>query len=160
MRTKKRPRRKAADGVEEQLLTDTIIQAGTRRRVYIASSLGSYGTPRYMRRLDQLRTRFPTAEIIEPRLLFRDSADWLRRWPVVLRRIDVLVFFTDPQGTVAAGTIREIVDAVFMGIPVYRLTVRTGLQPASRLNVRFLKRATPSRLARVEPRAAGRGRAG
>lgn len=90
-------------------------------RVYVASSLHTFDTPRYGTELARIRERFPHAEIVPARGLFGSHADWKRGWPGILATIDALVFFADDDGYVGLGVWTELCDAGAHGIPIWYL---------------------------------------
>jgi len=51
------------------------------QRIYIASPIATYQSPRYDQKLAQIARHFPGAEILQARHLFDSTADWRRRWP-------------------------------------------------------------------------------
>jgi hypothetical protein len=69
--------------------------------------------------LQQLRDRLPTDLVVYARDLFNDPTDWRRRWPVLVRVIDALVFFTDHAGFIGRGVYDEISDARAANKPVH-----------------------------------------
>lgn len=87
-------------------------------RVYVASSLHTFDTPRYGTELARIREHFPHAEIVPARGLFGSNADWKRGWPALLPTIDALVFFADDDGYVGLGVWTELCDADERGIPI------------------------------------------
>jgi hypothetical protein len=96
-------------------------------RVYVASPLHTFDTPRYSTELARIRERFPHAEIVPARGLFRSNADWKRAWPAILATIDALVFFADDDGYVGYGVWTELCDADARGIPIWYLAPHNRL---------------------------------
>lgn len=90
-------------------------------RVYVASPLHTFDTPRYGRELARIRERFPHAEILPSRGLFTCNADWKRGWPDLLTTLDALVFFADEDGYVGLSVWTELGDADERGIPIWYL---------------------------------------
>ena len=90
-------------------------------RIYVASPIQTYGTPRYAAMVARLREVTPHAELLLARDIFISNSDWRARWPALLPTIDALVFFDDDDGCIGAGTERELADAWLAGIPVYFL---------------------------------------
>jgi hypothetical protein len=88
-------------------------------RVYVASSLHTFDTPRYNTELARIREHFPHAEIVPARGLFGSNAHWKRRWPDILTTIDALVFFADDDGYVGLGVWTELCHADERGIPIW-----------------------------------------
>jgi len=92
-----------------------------RPRVYAAHPMTSYRTEHERACLDALAALLPGAEIIDPAVRYRTNAGWLRAWPRLLSTLDALVLFADETGTVGAGCLREVVDAVAAGLVVGHL---------------------------------------
>ncbi len=91
--------------------------------------------------------RFPDAAIVDASTAFRSSAEWRERWPVTVRTIDGLVFLTAECGVIGAGVYLEILDAVFVGVPVWMLTPGDDFVPVALLDFRFRQKPTPRRFA-------------
>ncbi len=96
------------------------VACGTPERVYIASPISTYQTPRYDRMLTEIAQHYPRAEILQARHLFQSTADWRRRWPQLLPTLTGLVFFSDVDSTIGLGVWSEIQDAADR-IPVWFL---------------------------------------
>lgn len=96
-------------------------------RVYVASSLSTYRTPRYDRMVASVREQFPHATILPARDQFTSNHDWRRRWPDLLPTLQGVVFFADNDGYVGYGVWTELNDALDRGIPVRYLTPNGGL---------------------------------
>jgi hypothetical protein len=92
-----------------------------RPRVYAAHPMTSYGTEHERTCLDTLAALLRGVEIIDPATRYRTNAGWLRAWPRLLSTLSGLVVFADETGTVGAGCLREVVDAVAAGLPVLML---------------------------------------
>lgn len=90
-------------------------------RVYVASSLHTFDTPRYNTELARITEHVPHAEIMPARSLFTSHAEWRRGWPNILTTIDALVFFADDDGYVGYGVWTELCDANERGIPIWYL---------------------------------------
>lgn len=90
------------------------------RRVYVASPITTYGMPRYDLKLVLVAQHFPRAEILQPRELFRSTADWRSRWPQILPTLTDLVFFAETDHTIGLGVWSELQDAAGV-IPVWFL---------------------------------------
>jgi hypothetical protein len=108
-------------------------KTGSTPRVYLASPIQTYDSPRYERMVAMVAARFPGAEILEARALYRSHQDWLDRWPVILPTLTALAFFSDDDGYIGAGVSREIDDASAQGIDVWALTDRGVFCPMSRV---------------------------
>ncbi len=80
-------------------------------RVYVAAPLVAFDSPRYREAIRTLRRLLPDVDLIEAKQLFRNTQDWKRRWPRVLREIDHLVFVADSDRTIGAGVFQELLDA-------------------------------------------------
>jgi hypothetical protein len=89
-------------------------------RIYVASPLTTYRTPRYDAKLAQIGARFPAATLLPARDLFRSTAEWHEQWPLLLPTLTTLVFFTEIEGTIGLGVWSEVHDAA-EGIPVWYL---------------------------------------
>nr|BAL53905.1 hypothetical protein HGMM_F11C09C13 [uncultured prokaryote] len=88
-------------------------------RVYVACPLTLYAPDHaYRRLLARVRRLFPGAEIVSPREMFTNTRDWLQRWPTLLSTLDALVVIPDGD-RVGLGVLREVTDALFVGIPIY-----------------------------------------
>jgi hypothetical protein len=90
--------------------------------VYLASPIATYYTLRYDRMRAHVERLFPGAAIVAARGLYRNSADFLRRWPTIRHSLSTLVFFTDEQQYIGYGVFTEIRDARDGGLPVFFLT--------------------------------------
>jgi hypothetical protein len=78
----------------------------------------SYGTDYAGACLDFLHEQMGGWEIIDPAVVFADTADWLARWPSLHRDLSVVIVFGDEAAYVGAGCLREVTDAIVAGIPV------------------------------------------
>lgn len=125
-----RPPRKRRDGGAQYPNPVTI--AG---RVYVASSLSTYGTPRYDTMIAEARALFPRADVLPACDLFADRTDWLRRWPGVLRSLATVVAFADAEGWIGYGVWSEVRDALRRGLPVYFLTDDGAAHPWATVTV-------------------------
>lgn len=99
---------------------DSITSA--EKHVYLASPIGTYHTPRYDRMLAHAGRHFPDASILPARGLYRDVADFKRRWPRLLPTLSALAFFADEAGYIGYGVWTEIRDMRRRGLPVWFLT--------------------------------------
>jgi len=117
-------------------------------RVYAAHPMTSYGTGHEARMLAHLGRHFPEAEVVNPSAQgWVSDDDWLADWGALLPILDLLVVFAGPDGTIGAGCLREIADALARCIPVLTLDNDGQLRAFGGLSVDEL---TPS------PRAIGR----
>jgi hypothetical protein len=89
-----------------------------RPQVYAAHPMTSYGTEHERACLDTLAALLPGSEIIDPATRYWSNTGWLRAWPRLLSTLSGLVLFADETGTVGAGCLREVADAVAAGLPV------------------------------------------
>jgi hypothetical protein len=89
-----------------------------RPPVYVAHPMTGYGTPHAVACLDALGALLPDARLIDPATVFASDAEWQRSWPRLVRRLWGFVIFGAEDGTVGAGCIRELADAIAMGVPV------------------------------------------
>ena len=96
----------------------------TRRRIYCAHPIVSYGTARERDCLATLRGLLPDVELYDPAGRYRTDAGWLRAWPRVLPTLSGLVVFGTRDGVVGIGCLREIADARRFGLPFAMLDHR------------------------------------
>lgn len=89
--------------------------------VYIASPVSTFQTARYEVNLIRIRRRYSEAEILEPRRLFKSTADWRAKWSSTLEHITELVFFCDESDHYGDGLAFELEDARLRHIPVWYL---------------------------------------
>ncbi len=89
--------------------------------VYAAHPLTCYRSAHERACLDAIASAFPGAEVLDPAECFADNADWLAGWPALVPTLSALVLFADEQGSVGAGCLREVADAIAEDIPVLLL---------------------------------------
>jgi hypothetical protein len=65
-----------------------------------------------------LQDLLPEVELYDPATRYSSNATWRRAWPRVLETLSGLVLFASLDGTIGAGCMREVLDAVAWGIPV------------------------------------------
>jgi hypothetical protein len=128
-------------------------------RIYVAHPLITYGTDWSAACLQCLRKLLPNVDLIDPEDQSWSAESWLFEWPWVLGGLSAVVVFGDGDGSVGTGCIREVTDAVFLGLPVWafdgrRLVELTGFQllPEWRRTARraaVLVVGRPLRLAKV-----------
>jgi len=104
-----------------------------RPHVYVAHPLTSYRTEWAEECLRRLRKLLPGVDLIDPENRAWSEDLWLSEWPAVLGGLSALVAFPDKAGTIGTGCIREVTDAIFLGLPVWafdghRLVELTGLE--------------------------------
>lgn len=90
-------------------------------RVYVASPIQTFATPRYDASVIRIQSHFPEAEMLPAREVFVTNAEWRKCWPALLPTLDAVVFFDDEDGCIGAGTEQEIGDAWIQGTPVFFL---------------------------------------
>jgi hypothetical protein len=118
-----------------------------RRTVYLAAPLVAFDSSAYDRTQDALVRA--GCFVIAARDEFSSTADWLARFGDVLSKVQALVVVPGPGGVVGAGVLREIVEAIVLGIPTY---LADGNRFHPLYGVRFTVLDRPSRhcFARVE----------
>jgi hypothetical protein len=90
-----------------------------RPRVYAAHPKTCYGTDHAARHLGRLAELLPEADIVDPETLrWRTEEQWRRSWPKVLAGLSSFVVFAGTDGTIGAGCIRELTDALVRHIPI------------------------------------------
>jgi len=89
-----------------------------RPRVYCAHPITTYGTAYERACFNTLAELLPDVELYDPAGRYKTSAAWRRAWPRVLASLDGLVVFVAEDGTIGAGCLREITDAIVMGLPL------------------------------------------
>lgn len=118
--------------------------------VYAAAPLTLRRDPElHGRRLQQIRSHYPDARIVDALEEFDGLRDWQTRWPTLVRRIDTLVFMADKEGTIGAGTVKELMDAIVHRVPVQHVT-GAGLLPFSAVHLLGLAAPSAWRAMRVE----------
>jgi hypothetical protein len=122
----------------------------TRRRIYCAHPIVSYGTARERDCLATLRGLLPDVELYDPAGRYRTDAGWLRAWPRVLPTISGLVVFGTRGGVVGVGCLREIADASGAGLPVAVLDHRRRARTYAGLTLPT-RAPTPRRAAVLVP---------
>jgi hypothetical protein len=91
-------------------------------KLYVAHPMTSYGTGHEARMLAVLTACFPEAEVVNPSAqCWQTDDDWLEDWGTLLPSLDLLVVFAGPDGTIGAGCLREVADALARCIPVLAL---------------------------------------
>ena len=100
---------------------------GRAPRVYLAHPVTCYGTDHETACIEVLADLLPGVDLCDPAACFASSAEWLAAWPGLVGRLDGLVVFADTDGTVGAGVLREVADAVAFDVPVAGLDLARGL---------------------------------
>lgn len=91
-------------------------------KLYAAHPMTSYGTGHEAHMLAHLVANFPEAEVVNPSARgWVSDAEWLAAWEALLGDLDLLVVFAAPDGTIGAGCLREVADALARCIPVLAL---------------------------------------
>ena len=138
-----------------------------RERVYVASPISTYQSPRYGRALwyqsprygralDLIAAHHPGAELLPARSLYADSFDWVECWPAILATLDRLVYFTAEDRTIGAGVAREVTDVAALGLPIHLLD-GNRLRDHARVTWRWLPAGDRARVTLVlQERGVGR----
>lgn len=91
----------------------------TTVRVYVAHPMICYSTPHAAESISGIAKALPGVELIDPEQMgWEADGAWLCDWTDLLNALDGLVVFGAADGTVGAGCLREMVDALACGIPV------------------------------------------
>jgi len=116
--------------------------------VYVAGSVTSYGTPKRQRAIEQIREHAEAQGLVVflPEHRWTTSGGWLREWPKIVRLLGGLVIVPDDRGSIGAGVMREVSDAIAFDVPVYVWTVKG---PVETFSMRTLARPTAMRAARI-----------
>lgn len=119
------------------------------RTIYVTGPLTNRQNPdRWADVIGLIASKYPTSRLIDSLNEYDGLADWQRRWPRIVRGIDLLVFVSHPDDTLGAGTVKEIMDATVNRIAVRRL-VHDVLVPAHFFNMQLIRRPTPRRAVRL-----------
>jgi hypothetical protein len=96
-----------------------------RPKVYVAHPITTYGTDWAARHLARLAELLPGARLVDPeRKAWATSEAWFAEWSSIVPDLSGLVVFGAEDRTVGAGCLQEIIDAVFVGIPIAALDGR------------------------------------
>jgi hypothetical protein len=117
-----------------------------RKAVYLAAPLVAFDSLAYERTQDALVRA--GCFVIAARDEFGSTADWLARFGDVLSKVQALVVVPGPGGVVGAGVLREIVEAIVLGIPAY-FADGNRFHPLRRVSMTFLPDAERARCARI-----------
>jgi hypothetical protein len=91
----------------------------TAPRVYVAHPMTCYGTTHARSCLDGIARALPACELVDPEALAWTSHEaWLVGWRDILGTLAGLVVFAARDGTIGAGCLREIGDALDARVPV------------------------------------------
>jgi hypothetical protein len=96
--------------------------------VYVAHPMAGYGAPHAAACLAALRELLHGARLIDPAAIYASDAEWQRSWPRLVRRLSGFVIFGAEDGTIGAGCIRELADAIALGVPIAGFDVGYGLR--------------------------------
>jgi hypothetical protein len=97
-------------------------------RVYAAHPVTCYGTGWAADAVGRLHAALPGCEVVDPETVGWDSnTAWLTAWPALLAGLDALAVFAADDGTIGAGCLHEIADAIAKGLPVAMLDPDRGL---------------------------------
>jgi hypothetical protein len=125
----------------------------TSHVVYVASPVTAYGTPARNWALAAIRKQAsPDAVILDPAEMFCTNDEWLAEWPDIVRTLDELVIVPAVDGTIGAGVLREIADALAFGVPVTLWRPRGARIPWGSFRVAPIMDGSPSRVASVTSR--------
>jgi hypothetical protein len=122
----------------------------TRRRIYCAHPIISYGTTRERDCLAALARLLPGVDLYDPAGRYSTDAGWLRAWPRVLPTISGLVVFGTRDGVVGVGCLREIAEVSGTGLPVAMLDHRCRARTYAGLAL-TARAPTPRRAAVLVP---------
>ena len=99
-----------------------------RPKVYVAHPQTSYQSTYAADQIAALTRALPHAKLVDPEAArWATDADWLRDWPGVLGSLSGLVVFADRAGTIGVGCLRELTDAVMVGLPLAAWEPAVGL---------------------------------
>jgi hypothetical protein len=114
--------------------------------VYLAAPISAYASKTY----DGAQRALVAAGclVIASRDEFSSTADWLHRFPGILRSVQAVVVVPAEDHTVGAGVLREVVEAIVLGLPVYLFS---GLRfhPLASATLRFLRDGSRVRCAEI-----------
>ena len=125
--------------------------------------MSRYGSPYARTCLDTLADMFPDARLLDPSTIFASDAEWRRAWPRLVRVLGGLVMFGAEDGTIGAGCIGEMADAIAVGVPIAGFELGRGLREIRGYDVIDPRTRTPRRAAvlrlghSVDREAWGRG---
>ena len=108
--------------------------------IYVASPLSTFSEPWYDLRIAAVASHYPRVKVLPARGLFRDSGEWLRAFPVILRTVDRLVFFVDRFGMVGRGVYDEVGAALASRLPVELLEPDGTFRPYGEVELSVCRR--------------------
>jgi hypothetical protein len=119
---------------------------GSRPLVYAAHPITSYGTPHERAALRAIRQLLPGARVLDPSVLYVSPSHWLTEWPTLAPTLRLVVLFGDETGSIGAGCLREVADALCLDVAV--LVLKEGeLRELRSLRLLPLSRRTRARTA-------------
>jgi len=90
--------------------------------VYVAHPVSSYGEPGTARAIATLTRLLPDAILVNPEDRgWKDSSEWLEEWPGLLVALAGLVVIGDRLDSIGTGCLREVTDAITLGLPLAAL---------------------------------------
>jgi len=99
-----------------------------RPRIYVCHPMTCYGTDHAATSVAGIAKALSGAQLIDPEHCgWTCNGDWLRDWPGLLASLAGVVVFTDRSGTIGAGCVREIADAVAAGVALAAWEPGVGL---------------------------------
>lgn len=107
----------------------------TRPSVYVAHPMSGYGTPHAAACIDALASLLPRAKLIDPAMVYASDAEWQRSWSRLVHTLGGFVVFGDEDGAIGAGCVRELADAIAMGVPVAGFDIGRGLRQVRGLDL-------------------------
>ena len=88
----------------------------------------STGPPTAAACFDALAELLPDARLLDPFTIFASDAQWRRAWPRLVRVLGGFVMFGAEDGTIGAGCIWEMADAIAVGVPIAGFELGLGLR--------------------------------
>lgn len=125
--------------------------------------MSRYGSPYAAACFDALAELLPDDRLLDPSTIFASDAEWRRAWLRLVRVLGGFVMFGAEDGTIGAGCIGELADAMALGVPIAGFDLGRGLQELSGFDLidtdrRSARRTATLRLGRrMEATAGGRG---
>ncbi len=105
---------------EPKLHAFVLVSGTTRpRTIYVGSPVSLFDTPEYSQVQDLVSRMYPQDRLIFAKGLYRDSNEWLAKWPAICQEVDMLLFFTDTAGWIGKGIYTELCDIEKQGKPMY-----------------------------------------
>jgi len=90
--------------------------------VYVCHPMTSYGQPGTTKAIATLARLLPGAVLVNPEDRgWKDSSEWLEEWPGLLVALAGLVVIGDRLDTIGTGCLREVTDAITLGLPLAAL---------------------------------------